>query len=258
MSRPTSDEPFYVGYQPYAPPQLGRFLWSVVFAQWGLAIAVSLIAVLGQLPFAAAVYEFGTLRSFEGTFMNVPQPMLVVERPGATNESAQVSTYYLVNPGKMGITGFDHLSGQRVQLEGTLIYRDNQTLIEIVPESVKPIGNGSLPGDGIVDLGSMKLTGEIVDSKCFMGVMNPGHLKPHRACAVRCISGGIPPILLVRQSDGTTRHLLLVGPAGEAINKQVLDFVAEPVEIEGQVEKHWDQLVFKVDPSRIRRITSAP
>jgi hypothetical protein len=52
-----------------------------------------------------------------------------------------------------------------------------------------------------VSLGTQTLIGEIVDSKCYLGVMNPGALIPHRACAIRCISGGIPPVLLVRQSD---------------------------------------------------------
>ena len=47
-------------------------------------------------------------------------------------------------------------------------------------------------------LGKQTFVGEIVDSKCFLGVMNPGRLTPHRACAIRCISGGVPPVLLVR------------------------------------------------------------
>lgn len=254
MNTDRNTELFYVGYQPQPPAALGRFLWRVVFGLWGLAVVVSLVAALGQHPFAAAVFEFGQLRTFEGTLLSVPQPMLLVERPGDTAGIERLSTYYLVNPGKLGVKGVDALSGRKVRLEGTLIYRDDQTLIEIVPESLKAIGDGVELDDGVVELGQWSFVGEIVDSKCFMGVMNPGNLKPHRACAARCISGGIPPVLLVRQPDGTARYLLLVGPTGEAINDEVLEYVAEPVELRGHLERHFDKFVLKADPATIRRL----
>ena len=46
----------------------------------------------------------------------------------------------------------------------------------------------------MTDLDTFTLIGEIVDSKRYLGVMNPGNGKVHRDCAVRCLSGGIPPI----------------------------------------------------------------
>lgn len=248
----TAREEFYVGYQPQAPTGLGRFLKWLTAGLWLTGMTVAAVVVLGQQPFAAAVFEFGTVRAFEGTLVTAPVPMLVVERPGAS--AATSSAYALVNPGKVGVTGVDHLNGQRVRVDGTLIYRDDQTMIEIVPATLAAVGAGRSPKREVVNLGEHRFVGEIVDSKCFLGVMNPGHLKPHRACATRCISGGIPPILLVRRPDGTARHLLLVGPEGEAINKQVLEYVAEPVEISGHLERHWDRLVLKIDPRQIRRL----
>ena len=92
-----------------------------------------------------------------------------------------------------------------------------------------------------------------MDSKCFLGVMNPGQLTPHRACAIRCISGGVPPMLLVRQSDGSAIYLLLVSSGGKAVNKQVLDLVAEPVEITGEVERQGELLILRADPATYRR-----
>ena len=103
-------------------------------------------------------------------------------------------------------------------------------------------------------LGKQTFVGEIVDSKCFLGVMNPGQLTPHRACAIRCISGGAPPVLLVRQKDGPAIYLLLVSADGQAVNKQVLDVVAEPVEITGEVERQGDMLVLRSDPATYRRV----
>jgi hypothetical protein len=36
------------------------------------------------------------------------------------------------------------------------------------------------------NLGEFDLVGEIVDSKCYLGNMNPGNGKVRRDCAVRC------------------------------------------------------------------------
>jgi hypothetical protein len=93
-------------------------------------------------------------------------------------------------------------------------------------------------------------------------VMKPGQGKAHRDCAVRCISGGAPPAFVVRGtvSGGNgagerTLILLLVGADGTSIAQRVLDLVAEPVEIEGEVSRLGDQLVLATDPATIRRIT---
>src|SRR4030095_6015081 len=103
-----------------------------------------------------------------------------------------------------------------------------------------------------VSLGKQTFVGEIVDSKCYLGVMNPGALTPHRACAIRCISGGIPPVLLVRQEDGSATYLLLVSADGKPVNQHVLDIIAEPVEITGEVERQGDLLILRADPATYR------
>src|SRR5437867_1850029 len=85
-------------------------------------------------------------------------------------------------------------------------------------------------------------------------VMNPGQLTPHRACAIRCISGGVPPVLLVRQKDGPSIYLLLVSADGKPVNKQVLDMVAEPLEITGEVERQGEVLILRADPVTYREL----
>jgi hypothetical protein len=84
--------------------------------------------------------------------------------------------------------------------------------------------------------------------------MNPGQLAPHRACAIRCISGGVPPVLLVRQKDGPAIYLLLVSVDGKPVNKQVLGMVAEPVEIAGEVERQGELLILHADPATYRKL----
>jgi hypothetical protein len=85
--------------------------------------------------------------------------------------------------------------------------------------------------------------------------MAPGDTKPHRACAARCISGGIPPVFLVRDADGRAAYLLLLSADGEAVNDEVLPMIAEPLEITGTVERHADLLVLRADPATYRRLS---
>jgi len=123
-------------------------------------------------------------------------------------------------------------------------------MIEVLPGSIQMtnmVATIALPQAML--LGKQTLVGEIVDSKCFLGVMNPGRLAPHRACAIRCISGGVPPVLLVRQKDGPAIYLLLVSADGRPVNRQVLDLVAEPLEITGEVERQGELLILRADPA---------
>jgi hypothetical protein len=166
-----------------------------------------------------------------------------------------------VKPFKFGIDAetANRLDGSSVSLRGTLIYRGGQTMIEVVAEPIKQADGGgkNLSTAQIVSpvsLGEQTLIGEIVDSKCYLGVMNPGTLTPHRACAIRCISGGIPPVLLVRQSNGPALYLLLVSRDGKPVNKQVLNLVAEPVSITGEVQRQGDLLILRADPAVYRRL----
>jgi hypothetical protein len=76
---------------------------------------------------------------------------------------------------------------------------------------------------------------------------------------VRCISGGAPPLFVVRAAAGASLPesvalFWLRGVNGGPIGDRILDFVAEPVEVEGEVTRSAEELVFTIDPSRIRRI----
>jgi len=54
----------------------------------------------------------------------------------------------------------------------------------------------------------------------------------HRDCAVRCISGGIPPAFLVRDGVGSTATLLLAN-----WKRELLEHIAEPVTIRGRLSR---------------------
>lgn len=253
-----SDE-FYIGWEAKAAPGIGKTTHNAVVVLFALAVLVPLVLAVAQRMIGVSVFEWGTQKTFSGILRSTPYPHLLVSRPGNLNGLSQFSTYYLVAPWKFGLDceAIAPLNGKSVSLHGTLIYRGNQTMIETKPEWITATTNNErrmwsdAPGQS---LGRQTFVGEIVDSKCFLGVMNPGQLTPHRACAIRCISGGVPPVLLVRQQDGPAIYLLLVTSEGKPVNQQVLGLVAEPVEITGEVERQGELLILRADPSTYRRV----
>jgi hypothetical protein len=261
MSNKQPDE-FYIGYLPRAPEKSEKFLRKVILALLFIAVIVAVILVIGQNSFYPSVFEFGIYREFEGVIKEKPYPVLWVQRPGEAGALPGYSQYYLVSFGKFGaLEAVREMDGKRVKLQGSLIYRDNQTMIEIQEGLLEVIDDqpGMLtrstwnrqPGK---TLGTFQLTGEIVDSKCFFGVMNPGNLKTHKSCAIRCISGGIPPVLVVKNKKGLATYFLLVSEEGKTVNREVLPLVADPVEITGEVIQYENLLVLKADPQTYRKL----
>ncbi len=251
------NEEFYIGWQHHAPPGVRAYSRKIVVFLLLTALALPLALTLAQRTIGVAVFEWGTVKTFSGILEASPYPHLLVLRPGQAEGA--FSVYYLVAPFKFGVKpeAIAALDGKPVTLKGTLIYRGNQTMVEVQPDSIKP-SPGPPAAQPLLHISGFSfpatLVGEIVDSKCYLGVMNPGRLAPHRACAVRCISGGIPPVLLVRQQDGPPLYFLLVSSDGHPVNKEVLDMVAQPLEITGQVTRQAGLLILRADPATYRRL----
>jgi hypothetical protein len=256
-----ASEEFYIGWQSNAPTNIGLRLRRLVMLLLALAVMLSILLAVAQRTIGVSVFEWGKIKSFSGILKSQPYPHLLAPRPGLNGATSAFSSYYLVRPFKFGFAAetASRLDGRMVSLKGTLIYRGNQTMIEVVNDSIKPLDGpetrlATTPATQRVSLGQQTLIGEIVDSKCYLGVMNPGALTPHRACAIRCISGGIPPVLLVRQANGPALYLLLVSRDGNPVNKEVLEMIAEPVEITGEVERQGELLILRADPATYRRV----
>ena len=256
------NDEFYIGWEDKAPPGIGSRVRRAVVFLLTLAVVLGVLLAVGQRAIGVSVFEWGKVKGFSGILKSQPYPHLLVARPGVSDGQSAFSSYYLVKPFKFGLDSetADRLDGKAVSLKGTLIYRGGQTMIEVVADSIKQADAPEIKLSitqvaSPVSLGEQTLIGEIVDSKCYLGVMNPGALTPHRACAIRCISGGIPPVLLVRQTNGPALYFLLVSRDGKPVNQQVLNLVAEPVEISGEVERQGDLLILRADPTTYRRVT---
>ncbi|MFI5209595.1 MAG: hypothetical protein ACHQ2E_04040 [Gemmatimonadales bacterium] len=258
MAEPADGDEFYIGYLPVAPSRQGRMARRIALGLVALAAVLAVVLVTAQRPFVVATFEYGSPRRFEGWIVESPYPVLLVPRPGTTGSFGPVSTYLLTTEGKHGardaVRGLD---GQAVSLEGTLAYRDDQALIEIARGSVPPRAAvlPPRPPERWDTIGTRTVEGEIIDSKCGLGVMNPAAGKPHRTCAARCISGGIPPMVAVRDSTGRTSYLFLTDHDGRPVADAILSYTAEPVRITGMVTRRGDALYLAADTAGIRRIT---
>ena len=241
-----SAEPFYVGYLGGPPAALARFLRGRVIVLLLGAAALGATLAFAHAPQPAKIFEWNQPTRVTGSLQGGANPRLWVD--------GSARGILLVAPGKHGAGRWvDEHAGRRVALSGSLIYRDDQSMIELVPGSIEALGPGQLPSRA-VQAGEHRFEGEIVDSKCFLGVMAPGSTKPHRACASLCIRGGIPPVLLVRDAGGEAFYLLLEGPGGESIGSEILPYVAEPVALAGQLSREEEQWTLRVDPSTIQRL----
>jgi hypothetical protein len=210
-------------------------------------------AVWFQNPVDRGRFEFGVEKEFEGVLLERPVPRLRVSPP-----DGMPVDYVLVGAGKFGppasIAG---RHGQRVSLRGTLILREPLRMIEIGSSTAVTVldTNTDTPTSAhnaeppVSLLGTGKFTGELVDTKCYSGVMRPATGKVHRACAVRCLSGGVPPGLLMHDSHGDGVVFLLAGPGDAPLDYDV-QLAGTLIEVEGRLEMHGDTPVLRADALR--------
>lgn len=247
---PKQPDPFFIGWEdtpPREPIQRSRR------SAW---IAVALVSVLAVVV-AATQSDFSgkgtwdfTERTFEGLFLAEPYPAVVTKE----------AVHYLVYEDKRTLSPEEakplHL--RTVTITGSLIEDPTQPTSMIAVPSVERIeatGGPSADPLATVEWRSVSgIRGEICDSKCALGAMNPGLFKPHRACATVCLQGGIPPVLIVPTAADSSEHYLLVGPDGAPILDVALEYVALPVEMDGAVGQLGDWKILRADTRSIRTL----
>lgn len=254
-NRATPPDDFYIGYLPVAPDSIGRSARRAALILVGGAALLGGILATRQQRVDVGVFEYGIERRLEGTILESPYPTLLVARPGLTDRTLAYSRYYLVASGKHGAQQITKgLNGAEASLQGSLIHRGGQTMFEV--HAVTPTAAEAVLLDSLhrtADLGPATLEGEIVDSKCYLGVMRPGEGAVHRGCATRCLSGGAPPLLIVRDSSGPAAFVLLTGTAGEPLpREEMLRYVGVPVSATGELLREGEMVVLRT--ASVKRI----
>jgi hypothetical protein len=154
---------------------------------------------------------------------------------------------WLVGPGKHGAEAMlAHLPDGPVTVRGKRIERGGMQMFEVV-EAHGAAAAGEARRDSTPRSGAtVTLRGEIVDSKCFLGVMNPGEGAVHRDCARRCLSGGIPPMLLVRDGAGREQLVALVSRSGGRI-PELAGLAGSAAEVSGALVRDGREYVLYVE-----------
>lgn len=262
--RTAATNDFFIGWLPM-PSAYRRFLTMASVLLTGfVAMAAAYVASMQSAPGHGSWEDdrvvtvhgilrrnpYATIQVADKTDSNVQRTFLVVDdgKYGATNRVAK-----FLEEGDLGV---------KAEVTGTILHRDDRWMISLNPgeaslrllEDVEMQQPVSLSEESR-EREPKRLQGEVIDPKCYLGAMKPGGGKTHKACAMRCISGGIPPMLVVRQSGQPEEYFLLVSEAGGIANELVLPFVGDRVEIDGELVAKDGLRKLYVRPDRIRRVT---
>jgi hypothetical protein len=255
---------FYIGWEP-TPKKYARFLRPIIVALLLVTGGVAAgVAYLQQDP-GTGHWDTENVRTFDGIVFTRPYAMIRVpgDKPGDPPR-----TMLLVEDGKFGalprVEEFVHgkADGVAVRVTGTILHRNGRWMLELAEGEkgmrrltaaeearLPPLG---WPAPEVLGE-NVTLKGEIIDPKCYLGAMKPGGGKTHKACAMLCISGGVPPMLVTRDAARNETFYLLATEGGGVANEEVLDFVADPIEVSGRLERHGDLLVFRIAADGVRR-----
>ena len=259
-----SDE-FYVGYLPKAPKKTSAFVKKVVAVAGVSICVVAIMLALYQKKFSKAMFEFGINSKVEGYYFEKPVPHLAVPLGVSSDGKEIFRNVILVGFGKAGATDVmsriqqtegKSIVGAKLALTGFMISGNGKTLLQVTFEdnnNLVFLGGATSPKQSMDSTSTLSVSGEIVDPKCYFGVMKPGEGKAHRSCAIRCIAGGIPPVLHATTPD---EYFLIVNEKWQPANEDVLAIVGDHITVMGK-EIIWnDWKILKVDTKQLATIAA--
>ena len=230
--------PFFTGWSAAsARPLLGFLSLCLVTLLAGFAALAFALGVTVDDPGGG---DFMGDRVITGTLLADPYPMIVTDREG--------HTIPLSGGGKRGVQEDARpLDGKHVRATGTAVKRGDRDLLLVETLAAEP---GEARPPRRETLGTWRLTGEICDGKCALGVMRPGKGLAHKACANVCLLGGVPPVLVTGTPVLGTQFLLMGDTENHALPDAFRDHVAVTRRMEGVLERVGDALLFRTDVTR--------
>ena len=254
LSMDKQDE-FYIGWQDRMPGSNRRFLKPRLIGLFILVPILAFLTVLQQRGFNNHQFELGNIKEITGVYYEKPVPLLYADA-GVLPDSLSRSIL-LVGFGKFGAEGIMQaieeeagaLSGQRITLAGTLIYGAGHTVMELTQKEKSLVAQKKEKAQPIPEIaitGQLSGEGEILDPKCYFGVMKPGQGKIHKSCAIRCLSGGIPAVF-VQEKEGQSHYYIVLDAQGNKINQALLPYVGSQVQINGRTARFLDWEVLYLD-----------
>jgi hypothetical protein len=194
-----------------------------------------------QKPFVPASFAYGVFERRVGVVEMEPYPVL--------RQGARITP--LVAQGKFGADVLlREWAGRSVELETSLIRRGDRVMWEVS----RVLGQAENANDPRLEWelvsGPLALQGEIVDSKCWLGVMQPGAGRVHRECAYRCLRGGVPPLFVA--ANGET-YWMVDARRGAMDRRLVAELAGLRVRLRGNVWQRGKQQYVAVDVGSLVR-----
>ncbi len=224
------------------PPQLKRLYVLIVLILGALSAFIGYSVASQQQSTGPAIWQTDATDTITGLLRVDPYPVLHRIDP---DDGKTLQSILLVKQGKhsaddytrgfkdtmVSVTGFAIARGKWEMLEMA-----SETAIQAINDSVEPaLKSQLLTTTEPTPLGPISVNGEVIDSKCFLGVMKPGSGGIHKACAEVCLRGGIPAMLLVRGEDEQKYGYMLTGADGSSVSKEVSIKAADHVAVSGQL-----------------------
>lgn len=253
-----NNDEFYIGYMDHLGEGTKRTTKRFVLSSIGILLLGAILFGFFQKEAVNSAFDFNAPTKVSGTYQETPYPMLRVKLGEDTFKNV-----LLLGFGKFGANSYlddikqkeGNLNGKHLTIEGNLIYYNGKTLLEIDDNQKVSLTNSKVKDYVLPEvMGLQKVTGEIVDPKCYFGVMKPGYGKIHRSCAALCISGGIPPVLVTSDNNALSEYFLLTDLKGNPIHKDILPYIGQPSLLSGEVEKMGDWYTMRIDVSQIEKL----
>lgn len=252
---------FYVGYINQMGSKTKRTVRLFVFLAVLAVVIVAGLFALFQQPAENSRFDFDSTTVLEGVYLETPYPLLRVKLGGD-----QYKDIVLLGFGKSGALPYltalkeeGKLPGKTLRIEGNLLYYNGKSLLQITDENdieiIDSKGGGLTPQqEGMQDPTNRIMEGEIIDPKCFFGVMKPGYGKIHRSCASLCIAGGIPPVWMTTNEKGDEAYFLITDLKGNAIHKDLLPYIGQASKVEGTVSQKGSWSYLALDVKKIEKV----
>ena len=246
---------FFVGYFKTIPKSLRGFLLYVGAAFLGILIGLGY--VLGNAQSDPGSGGPAGRAVLQGYLEADPYPLLRLP-PSQQHPRGQAILLSSAN-GKRGVVReAESLDGLIVDAGGGLLERGSIQMLQIggqvrlrEAEELSPETTDFVPSDP-VSIGRWRITGELCDGKCYLGIMRPGTGLAHKACANLCIQGGVPPVFVARSPVQGHEFFLLSDPNGNPLPDDMYDMVALLIDAEGEIELIDNVARFKIDLTTVK------
>jgi len=238
--------PFFVGWAGL-PRGLYGFVALVVAGIAAFAAIFATLVLVALPPRETGSWDSG---DFEGILVTKPYPLVRVPGKGTT----PAFSVLLVDDWKFGVALDPKLrDGDPVHVQGYALRRGTVTVLQIAAP-LRPASDpvGALPAPR--DTGEQAISGEIVDSKCWAGAMNPGDGKAHRGCGSLCLLGGIPALFITRGNDKAASWFVLADAAGNPLDEAIRAHVGELQTLRGHVFDATDLHELRLDQASTDRL----